>query len=453
MKNADKNRIGFWKHVLFFACPMALFLVFPAAANGAGASLSFSPNSGSFSIGATFDVSIFVNTGGESINTVEANIKFDPKKIQVANSAAGKSFISIWAAQPSYSNAEGFIKFQGGVPSPGINTSSGLISTVTFRAVAPGKASIEFLSSSKVLLNDGMGTDILTSKSKALYNIILPPPEGPKVFSSSHSDQNKWSQNNNLSIEWEKEDNVHEFSYILDRNPYSTPDNIPEGGETSVFYENLENGAWYFHIKAKRGDSWGGTTHYLFQIDYTPPAIFEISADTVFKKTNITNSEPVISFFTTDAFSGLSHYQIKIAGLSRAGEENTGFFMEASSPYKISKLDPGEYEIIVRAFDNAGNWRDSSLKIEVADPQKVFSSMSKGVSIFNLLIPWPFIAILILLLIVFVIILILIYRRLCKKLEEKSEKLNGLLQKAKEERNVLEKKFEEKNKEKNQSYD
>ncbi|MFA5746658.1 MAG: cohesin domain-containing protein [Candidatus Paceibacterota bacterium] len=421
-----------------------LFLVFPNPAAASGASLYLSPDTGTVLLGGTFDVSVFLNTGANEINTVQASLKFDPKKVQIVNPAVGKSFISVWVAQPSYSNTNGTITFQGGVPSPGINTSSGLISTITFRAIAPGKTSIDILDSSKVLLNDGKGTNVLTSRAKGEYEISIPPPEGPKVFSPTHPDQNKWYQDNNPSFGWEKEEGVEGFSYSIDRSPYGAPDNSSEGEDTSASYSELEDGIWYFHIKAKKAASWGGISHYLVQLDRTPPASFSPGVDPVVRQPNITTDQPLVTFFTTDASSGLGYYQIKLVGLSE-GEGETGFFVEANSPYRFSPLDRGEYEVIVRAFDNAGNWRDSSKKIAVSDLQSPFYSTQNGIFIFNLFISWLWLAILILALAVLLSLFSFLHRSSYKKLEEKRKDLNDLVEKAKAEKRELEEKIREDN--------
>jgi len=443
------GKIVFRNLTLALSFLAVLFLISPKIADAAGASFYLSPSAGTFSVGGTFDVSIFVNTGAQEVNTVEVNLKFDPKKIQIANPAVGKSFISVWVAQPSYSNTNGTITFQGGVPSPGINTSSGLVSTITFRAIAPGKTTIDILDSSKVLLNDGKGTNILSSRSRGEYEISIPPPEGPKVFSPTHPDQNKWYQDNNPSFGWERDEGVEEFSYSIDRSPYGAPDNLSEGTDTSFSYSNLEDGIWYFHIKAKKGKIWGGTSHYLVQIDKTPPAAFVPEVDPILKQPNITTNQPLVTFFTTDASSGSGYYQIKLVGLSKEGQEGTGFFVEANSPYRLSSLEYGEYEVVVRAFDNAGNWRDASKKIEVSDLQKPFYSTQKGVFIFNFFLSWLWLAILILALIGTLFLFSFLYRNSYKRLEEKRKDLNDLVEKAKVEKKELEEKIKKNNGENN----
>jgi len=361
----------------------------PLSVGAAGASLYLSPGSGTFFVGSTFDVSIFVNTGGNNVNAVKVDLKFDPKKIQIASPTAGKSFIEVWIAQPVYSNIDGTASFQGGVPSPGINTSSGLVSTITFRAIAPGETIVSFLDSSKVLLDDGKGTNVLSSLGRGVYNLVIPPPEGPKVFSSTHPDQNKWYKNNNPTFSWEKEEGVTDFSYSIDYDFHGTPDNISEGNNTSVSYTNLEDGIWYFHVKAKKAEVWGGVSHYIVQIDTTPPADFSLIFEPAFKTPNVTSREPIVSFITTDALSGVDHYEIKTINFTEGGgKKETGFFVEVASPYKLPSLDLGEHEVIVRAFDVAQNWRDVSTKIEAIPFEKAFYITKKGINIFGFFLSW-----------------------------------------------------------------
>jgi hypothetical protein len=372
----------------------------PLFTKASGASLYLSPASGTFFVGSTFDVSIFVNTGEENANAVEVNLNFDPQKVQVANPTAGKSFIQVWIAQPNFSNTKGTLSFIGGVPSPGINTSSGLVSTITFRVIAPGDTTVSFSSDSKVLLNDSRGTDILNSLGRGDYNFLIPPPEGPKVYSSTHPDQNKWYKNNNPTFSWEKEEGVTDFSYSLDQDPVGVPDNDSEGETTSISYSNVGDGIWYFHIKAKKTNIWGGTSHYVVKIDSTPPALFTPVVD---PSPETTEKQPLVSFMTTDALSGLDYYQLKYIDITPENkEEKVGFFTEVSSPYKLPALAVGRYLVVVRAYDVAGNWREGTVKIQIF-PKELFFTQ-KGICYKNFVFPWW---VLILILIVIILLLII----------------------------------------------
>ena len=376
------------KHTLsFLVCASLVFLLSVSLAQPVradGASLYISPASGTFFIGSTFDVSIFVNTGDENVNALEVNLQFDPKRLQVASPTSGKSFIEVWVAQPTYSNIKGTVSFIGGVPSPGINTNAGLVSTVTFRAIAPGQTEITFLESSKVLRNDPDGTNILTSKSRGVYSIIIPPPEGPTIFSSTHPDQNKWYKDNNPNFSWEKEEGVTGFSYTLDKDAIGVPDNISEGNHSSISYSDIGDGIWYFHVKSQKGEIWGGASHYLVKIDKSSPALFTPTIDPSDKTIE---KQPLISFITTDALSGLDYYQIKYIDVTQNREEQpVGFFIEATSPYKLPPVGIGEYLIVVRAYDEAGNFREGTAKVEIF-PDGIYLS-ERGIHYRQLLIPW-----------------------------------------------------------------
>ncbi|MCK4782025.1 hypothetical protein KAS79_03855 [Candidatus Parcubacteria bacterium] len=391
-----KQTRNFWFGVGLVFLLFSVGLAQPVRAEGA--SLYLSPSSGSFFIGSTFDVSIFVNTNGEDINAVEVNLKFDPTKLQVASPTAGKSFISVWISQPAYSNTEGTLSFMGGIPSPGINTSSGLVSTVTFRVLSPGETSIVFLDSSKVLRNDPDGTDILTSMGRGVYNLVVPPPEGPNVFSLTHSDKNRWYKNNNPTFGWEREEGAANFSYSFDQDPTGTPDNRAEGDYASVSYGEVEDGIWYFHVKVEKENVWGGTSHYLVQIDAGSPAGF---TPTVEPSLKTSEKQPLVSFITTDALSGLDHYEIKYIDITKEKKEKpTGFFVEITTPYRLPSLEIGKYLIVVRAYDKAGNWKEGTVKLQIF-PDGI-SLNKKGIQFKGVSFPWW---ILILILIIIIILI------------------------------------------------
>ncbi|MBZ9569798.1 hypothetical protein KJA16_02650 [Patescibacteria group bacterium] len=396
-----------------------------------GASLYLSPASGTFFVGSTFDISIFVNTGGENINAVEINLKFDPTKLQVASPTAGKSFIEVWVSQPTFSNTKGQMSFIGGLPSPGIKTSAGLVSTITLRAISPGKTSILFLDSSKVLRNDPEGTNILTSMGRGVYTLLIPPPEGPKVFSPTHPDQNKWYKNNNPTISWEREEGVTDFSFSFDQDPAGFPDNTPEGEHTSVSFSDVGGGMWYFHVKARKAKVWGGMSHYLVRIDTTPPAVF---TPTVEPSPKTTERQPLVSFITTDALSGMDYYQLKYIDITpERKEEISGFFTEVSSPYKLPSLEIGKYLVIVRAYDIAGNWREGKAEIQIF-PEGIFLT-KRGIQFREITLPWWIVFVI--LLVILLLVLLYFSKRYRDLLRRERGELDGIEKKLGKEKEKL----------------
>ena len=334
----------------FAACPAkAAFQENPKA------KLFLSPMTGSFLAGSTFEVAILLDSDGASINAVKADLKFPVDKLQVVKPSAGSSFISIWIDQPNYSNKEGTISFTGGIPD-GIVTSSGVVSTIVFRVINPGEAIIEFQPSSSILANDGKGTNLLYKLIGARYNILPKPPEGPQVFSTTHPDENQWYNNTNPIVSWKKDEGVTDFSFILDSFPETVPDNIIESSFTTKAFQDLASGLWYFHIKALKGDAWSPPTHFLLRIDAIAPADFEPKIEFL---TAALIGRAFVSFFTTDALSGLDHYEVAV--IDRAEPPiNSPVFIEAESPYQLPRFISGSIRVMVRALDKAGNVREKS---------------------------------------------------------------------------------------------
>jgi hypothetical protein len=339
---------------------------FGGAAATNAAALSVNPTSGTFTVGSTFDVSILLDTEGESVNALKVLLSFPPDKLQLVSPATGRSVIGIWTGQPRLNNATGRVDLEGGMPG-GINVSSGLVTTLTFRVRSVGTATLRFMDDSEVFLNDGLGTEALRKAGSGVYQLILPPPEGPIVVSRTHADQSRWYQTKSVALEWALPGASPEgFSYLLNREPIDVPDDTSEGGRTSVIYKDVEDGVQYFHIKAYREGSWGGVSHFALNIDSVPPAEFPLE---IIPGERTTRRQPIIQFSTSDALSGINHYELKLVPLSavaRAGDfGDQSLFIEAQSPYVTPTLELGEYDVIVRAYDKAGNVREVTKRLDV----------------------------------------------------------------------------------------
>jgi hypothetical protein len=76
-----------------------------------------------------------------------------------------------------------------------------------------------------------------------------------------------------------------------------------------------------------------------------------------------TNDRPIATFQTTDATSGIDHYEIKVESLT--DNTSTGFFTEQQSPYMLPQLTLGKHRVTVRAYDLAGNITEGSAEVEL----------------------------------------------------------------------------------------
>lgn len=372
--------------LVVFSFLLVLFSGLPPKAEAGTAILKIDPPQGTFYVDSSFDVSIILDTGGETINAVEAELFFPPNILQVTTPTAAQSFIAIWTSPPTFSNKDGYVRFQGGVPSPGLKTSQGVLSTVTFRATQPGKVVLE-LKNSRVLLADGSGRDILGTTLGARYTISVAPPQGPFVYSSTHPEYTKWYRDKNVNFAWDKDADVSEFSWSFDKVPNGVPDTVADGDKASVSFENIEDGLWYFHIRANKGNVWGGVTTFPVKIDTMSPAMFTVELD---PKNRVTEGTRTLAMFrTTDTLSGIDRYEVKVVNISGAEKtEGSTFFIEGESPYTLPELSVGNYDIIVRAYDIAGNFQESSVKLEVVKPVTPFF-LTRGLKLGFLLAPWP----------------------------------------------------------------
>ncbi len=327
------------------------------------ATLYFSPSSGSYAAGATLTLGVYVSSGDKSMNAVSSVISFPPDKIEVLSIDKSDSIISLWVQKPSFSNSLGTINLEGIVLNPGFQGDAGRIIRAHFKVKNVGSSAINF-SSASVLANDGQGTNILSEIKAADFNIIsssiapdsTPPPAltqplpgAPEIFSSTHPDQNKWYADKNLKLEWSLLKDISGIRMILDKKPDSIPEISSPEFLKSFDYRNLENGIWYFHLRFKNQSGWGKTSHFKIQIDSDPPESLSIK---LMDGKETTSRAPSFCFEAKDALSGINYFQAKI------GEKN--FVKIDGASYSAPLLEPGKHLLVVRAFDKAGNYLESS---------------------------------------------------------------------------------------------
>ncbi|MHB8107233.1 MAG: stalk domain-containing protein [Candidatus Cryosericum sp.] len=163
-------------YVVALVCALALMPGSPLVRQGAavraagGASLRFDQRTGTCRIGQSFHVSVLVDTGGEVINAVEADLTFPASLLEVTSvDASSGSFLPI-VVEKSYNNTSGHIRIVGGVPTPGFTSGSGRVAGITFRARTAGLAKVSFDGTSKLMRNDD-NINVLAATSSGLFTI------------------------------------------------------------------------------------------------------------------------------------------------------------------------------------------------------------------------------------------------------------------------------------------
>ncbi len=116
---------------------------------------------------SSFEAAIFVNSGQQNVNIIQANLNFDATKLQV-NKFSLSSTTCPLIIEKQIDNKDGKINIACALPSPGWQGDSWL-AKIDFSPNDIGWAEIKFASSSQLLANDGRATNILdTTISKTV---------------------------------------------------------------------------------------------------------------------------------------------------------------------------------------------------------------------------------------------------------------------------------------------
>jgi len=363
---------------IYFLSFFASFFIFTGATAKA-ASLYFSPASGKFDAGNIFTVSVLVNTQSAAINNAEATVNFPAEFLSVISVSQSNSIFSLWPQSVVFSNSAGTISFNGGLPTPGFNGSSGKIFSAVFRVKKAGTASLVF-SGASVRANDGKGTDVLSSVGSAQFTLgaIAPTsepkltptpaqpntPAAPVISSPTHPDENKWYSEKDVVLIWSlptgiKSDRVL-FSKLFEVVPtitYTPP-------ISSKTLANIEDGIWYFLAQLRNANGWGQIGNFKVQIDTQKPNINiqEVPREDL--------AYPKVKFFfsASDSRSGIDYYNVLIDNLPSQVWRDDG-----SHIYETQALDPGRHVIIAKVFDKAGNSLTDSLEFNISsiNPPKI----------------------------------------------------------------------------------
>lgn len=326
----------------------SIFLLIPLTAEGAA--LFFIPQSQTVYQGDSFIVEVWMDSESDEINAVEIGLAFPADLLEAVDFSKGNSILTLWPYEPKIQNGE--ITFLAGAP--GGFSGKGLLAKISFLGKETGKSEISFKENSKVLLNDGKATLSELSFLEGNYEIIEKPEGLPVISSNSHPDQNKWS-NNDFHIQWDLDEGA-QYSYLLSYDPLAKPDEIPNEPEGELIsigdmeYKGLEDGIYYFFLRQKiSGEGWSKKISYRAMVDTVPPEEFSLK---IGKEPTVFEGKYFLNFSTADNTSGIEYYEVK---------EGKRDWKKVISPYLLEDQALGK-EIIVRAYDKAGNYREVSIK-------------------------------------------------------------------------------------------
>jgi hypothetical protein len=377
---------------LGFGILLLLAVAFPFG-HARAASLTLSPAEKSLTVGQTFSVTVDISSPDQAMNAVSGDIAFPADKLRVLSVSQTDSIVNFWVQNPSFSNAAsaGDVSFQGVALSPGFVGTAGEVVVVQFKAVAPGAAPVTF-SSGSILANDGNGTNILSSMQGASYTIVaassvpapvsasenLPP--APVIMSATHPNESQWYNGKTLQLAWSLPAGVLGVSYAL----YSKSDFVlpsaSKGMLSSVSYDltAYREGMWYFYAKFHGANGWGPTALRQVRIDFSPPESFSVTEQS---SGDSTDPQPVFSWATTDAMSGIKKYLVKI-GDGDWFDASTIAVTSTDGEYQLPLQAPAQNTLlIVDAYDNAGNVTEATTTFSVAPlPAPSITSYAKTIA-------------------------------------------------------------------------
>lgn len=376
MMNVMVKRLvnGLWVVIAAFAAAGAMGGIHAARA----ATLSFSPQSGTYFAGRSFSISVLVSSPDQAMNAVQGEVSFPADQLEVLSISQSNSVISLWVQNPTFSNQDGTVDFGGVSPNPGFQGNNGNVITIRFEAKNTGAAALKFVSGS-VLANDGKGTNILTSMGTG--NLTIAPLAAAPVSTTPTAGNasapapiiinsnppiipQQWYDLNQITFNWSTPSQAEGVDYTISTNPNLQLPDVNQGTISQASYNlsQFSDGIWYFFVSFNNGSAWSPPTVMRIMLDRTPPQPFVISR----VDTNQADIQPLFEWLANDVTAGVDHYEVKIGN---GDWFNASSIANGSSSYILPPQSPtAERTLTVRAFDKAGNYTDASLNFSVLSP-------------------------------------------------------------------------------------
>ncbi len=326
--------------------------------------LRLQPEFGIYNVDFEQHFSIIVDTGDEAINAVQIGLLFDPKTVEVKALEVASSTCS-YVIENTIDAQLGRASLSCVVLKSDGERGSLQIADVVVVPRHPGIFTLSFdREVNKVLASDGLGTNVLRMSQSGSYqadnfdptlftSTSTPTKKSFVVFSPTHPNQSRWYNASTARFVWRGKANAV-YAYAFD----SSPDTIPVKTHTiqgsAVNVPIPGDGIFYFHLQLISG---GPTTHYRVQADQSPPSITSIhlSAERI-----VVGDIVRFSFEAQDVGSGIQkNYYVDLG---------SHLFLPTGSQLFIPFLDLGDQKIILRVYDDAGNYSEKSQIIHVETP-------------------------------------------------------------------------------------
>ena len=361
-------------HKILLPALVVLLFVVGAPAMAHAASFNLVANKETFVVGDSFMVSLKIESTDVGVNAAQATLTFPKDIVQVTSVDKTGSVFDFWLQGPDYSNDAGTVSFIGGNQN-GVAGAGLEVLSITFKVKGAGAVPLVF-SDGAVTASDGSGTNVLsamnglrlTSITTQSATLIKPPqivrpaiptgvlPVKPSVTVPLYPDSGAWySHVSKFIAQWNLPKDVTAVATAVDRRPTFEPA-ASEGLFDNKTFGPLEDGVWYLHVRFKNSVGWGPTAQYRIGIDSAPPLGFTVTSPDAPSTANVA---PRISFSTKDQPSGISMYKVLVDG--------TVATTTRAEAYTLSPQAPGNHDIVVQAYDQAGNMTESRMSIGILE--------------------------------------------------------------------------------------
>jgi hypothetical protein len=370
-------RIDVMKKLVTLFCLICLLglMIGPSTAWAAGATIIFAPGSLTMTPGSQASTTVMI-ASDVTFNSLDLYITFPASIMSVTGvDTSGSDFNIVLTKRED--NSAGTIHFTMSSTTPGGLTTTKL-ATVTFQAKSEGSGSLGLKPNGQVVAADGHGTSIpVTSGGAAVqvqavqaatptptpqvnHPVATPAPtfrpattDAPQISSTTHPDQEHWYTNRTVTLNWNGGGQAYNVAF--DQSATTQLPDQSAGPMTTTTTTLAGDGVWYGHVKSLGSAGWSATSHYKLQVDTVGPVAFTATTDPL----GDTGILPKVIFATTDATSGIDHYEIRM---------DNDEWMSATSPYALTKGKTGQHTVQVKAIDKAGNTAVAEVKFNLLAP-------------------------------------------------------------------------------------
>ncbi|MBU1102666.1 fibronectin type III domain-containing protein [Patescibacteria group bacterium] len=337
---------------------IGFFVVLPAQAalvgNTTQATLSLSPATGSYNANDTFQVSIYINTNGRTIDTVAAYLSYDRVHFSATSIDVTGSVFTM-QAENIIDPINGKIKITRGIPYPStVNSSNGLVARINFTALSgttPSSDNLTFdfapgdANQSNAFL---AGVPLLSGVYNGLYTVSGGTGDTTAPTVSAFTIPSTATSLTVSISSFAATDNVGVSGYMITETataPSASATGWSASAPTSYTFASAGSKTLYAWTKDAAGNV---STSRSASVTVTLPDNQAPSIPTSLSATAVSSSQINLSWTASTDNVGISGYRIYRSG--------TQIATSATNSYSNSGLSASTaYTYTVAAYDAAGN--------------------------------------------------------------------------------------------------